>query len=154
MTDEDLGVARMLLDGAWELDMIGDVTRAYVQVYAAGYFLFSPNERDLPSDTPERERGRYSYPWQGGFSAVNFFRSIYAHIPLRHRPEVLRITYASPGFIELIGYTSAISFVIGAVTKNASKIVNVHNEIQRAIRDRELNKLEVRKLRAQTRFIE
>ena len=40
-------------------------------------------------------------PWLGGASVVHFFNGMKSHIHLTHLPEVKRIQYASPGFIEL-----------------------------------------------------
>lgn len=150
MTD-DLGVARIHIQGDWDLEMISEVTHAYVQVYSAGCFLL--DSRPAIALGENTESGRYSYPWRGGYSAVNFFRSIYAQLPQRYRPEVLEIRYASPGFIELLGYSLAISLVVRTVTVNATRILSVYKEVQEQIAKRELNKLNADQRRAQARFV-
>jgi len=43
------------------------------------------------------------YPWRGGFSALNFYQSLYAKIPYEQRPQIEEIQYASPGHIKLKG---------------------------------------------------
>lgn len=149
---DDLGVARINIQGDWDLEMISEVTHAYVQVYSAGCFMLDP--RPIAPQENESETGRYSYPWRGGFSAVNFFRSVYAQLPPRYRPEVLEITYASPGYIELLGYSLAISLVVRTVTVNATRILAVYKDVQDQIVKRELNKLDAQQRRAQARFVE
>jgi hypothetical protein len=151
MTD-DLGVARINIQGDWDLEMVSEVTHVYVQVYSAGCFMLDPSLTPPPAD--EAETGRYSYPWRGGYSAVNFFRSVYAQLPARYRPEVLEIAYASPGFIELLGYSAALSLVVRTVTVNATKILAVYKDIQDQIAKRELNKLDARQRHAHARFVE
>jgi len=156
MTD-DVGVGRLRIQGDWDLEMISDISHVYVQVYSAGCFLLGPRYVGLPSPAhshSESETGRYSYPWRGGFSAVNFFRSIHAQLPVRYRPEVLELSYASPGFIELVGYSAAISLVVRTVTKNAERILDLYKNIQEEIRKKELNKLEMRERHAHSSFIE
>lgn len=151
---DDLGVARIRIQGDWDLEMISEVSHTYVQVYSAGCFLLGPRFLENRSREELSEKGRYSYPWRGGFSAVNFFRSIYAQLPERYRPEILEISYASPGFFELVGYLSAITLVVRTVTANANRILDVTKKIQEQLTKRKLNKLELRQRNAQTEFVE
>lgn len=44
-----------------------------------------------------------TYPWGGGYSVINFFQKSYGLTHKDHRLQVLRIQYASLGFIELSG---------------------------------------------------
>jgi hypothetical protein len=169
--NDDVGVARIRIQGDWELEMVGALSHVYVQVYSAACFLLAPI--DLFAESPvstvpqgtvvpsiphlltdEQETGRYSYPWRGGFSAVNFFRSVHAQLPVRYRPDILEIAYASPGFIELAGYCAALSLVVSTVTKNANRILVVYKNIQDEIRKNKLNKLEERQRNAQVSFME
>lgn len=147
-------MAQIRIKGDWDLDMVGELSHAYVQVYAASCFLLLPSLEGVASFSDDRETGRYSYPWRGGYSAVNFFRSIYAALPKRYHPVVLEMSYASPGFIELLGYSAAITLLVRTLTANAARILSVYKEVQEEIRKRQLNKLEVRERKAQVQFVE
>lgn len=134
--------------------MIGQISHAYVEVYSAGCLLLGPRFLDRKHPTELHEKGRYEYPWRGGYSALNFFRGIYARLPLPYRPKVIEMAYASPGFIEIAGYCAAFAFVVRTATVGASRILAVAREIENDIQKRKLNKLEERQRNAHVGFIE
>ncbi len=153
--NEDIGLARVRLSGDLDLESISEVTHAYVEVYTIGCFLLGPRHHGIVIAEPdeESETGTYSFPWRGGYSALNFFRSIYARTPLRYRPTVLEIRYASPGFIDLVGYLGAFGFVVGTVCTCANRILTVCKNIEDHIRKHKLNKIEISQRTAEARFI-
>lgn len=134
--------------------MIAEISQTYAEVYSAGCFLLGPRFLDERRLRRPLRKGRYSYPWRGGYSALNFFRSIYSQLPPRYRPEVLEIAYASPGYIEIVGYCAAISLVVRTVTGNANRILDTAKKIEDQLKERDLNKLERRRRRAEVEFIE
>ncbi|MCB4320620.1 hypothetical protein KOE80_00190 [Alcaligenes sp. 13f] len=117
------------LDGRWSLEELSDATRNYVQLYGFAYSLIP----DLPQ--PHHREVDYIYgkfPWRGGYSTVNFFNQLFHQTPPRLRPEVKRIQYASPGFIELTLLLAAATTVAGIVKAVCSSI-NRANETYRSI---------------------
>ncbi len=103
------------LDGRWDLEELSDTTKDYIQLYGFAYSLLP----DLPVARKEEIDYIYGkFPWRGGYSTVNFFNQLFHKIPPKLRPEVQRIQYASPGFIELTellvvsGTVAAIIFTV------------------------------------------
>jgi hypothetical protein len=150
--DDDIGITRIELNGDWDLGTMGEAFRAYTQLYAAAHFLIGSSE-PIPLRR-SGETGQYSYPWRGGYSVVNLFRSLGAQLPKRFRPEVLEVTYASPGYIELVAACLAVSFVIRTITVSAHRLLNVYKDVQKEITKRGLNQLEERQRTAHVEFIE
>lgn len=113
----------------------------YIQLYGFAYSLVP----DLPN--ARREEIDYIYgkfPWRGGYSTVNFFNQLFHKIPPKLRPEVQRIQYASPGFIELTELLAVAVTVAGIVTTVCKSLGTVHElnrSIQKASVDHELSKI-------------
>lgn len=133
------------LDGRWGLDELSDTTKDYIQLYGFAYSLIP----DLP--TARREEIDYIYgkfPWRGGYSTVNFFNQPFHKIPTKLRPEVQRIQYASPGFIELTELLIVAVTIAGIVTTVCKSLGSVHDlyrSIQKASIDHELSKINLAK---------
>jgi len=133
------------LDGRWGLEELSDTTKDYIQLYGFAYSLVP----DLP--TARREEIDYVYgkfPWRGGYSTVNFFNQLFHKIPPKLRPEVQRIQYASPGFIELTELLAVAVTVAGIVTTVCKSLGSVHDlyrSIQKASVDHELSKINLAK---------
>src|SRR5688500_8691733 len=89
---------KLLLNGRWNLEELSETTKGYTQLYGFAFSLLD----DLPQDPRIQMDYLYArFPWRGGYSTVNFFNQLFHKIPPKLRPEVERIQYASPGFIEL-----------------------------------------------------
>jgi hypothetical protein len=119
---------KLRLDGRWNLEELSEATRDYTQLYGFAYSLLA----DLP--IARREEIDYIYgkfPWRGGYSTVNFFDQLFHKIPPNLRPEVERIQYASPGFIELSELLLVASIVAGIVKKVCDAINNAHDTYRR-----------------------
>ena len=84
---------KIYLDGLWNLTELADFPYSYSKAYA---FLYS-----LRGDQELFRQQYNSQPWKGGFSTVNFYQGLQSRIPLRDRPHIVSIQYASPGWIEL-----------------------------------------------------
>lgn len=88
------------------------------------------------------------FPWKGGYSTVNFFNQLFHKIPPRLRPEIARIQYASPGFIELSELLLVAVTVAGIVKTVCSTINTAHDtyrKIQKGSVDLELSKINLAK---------
>lgn len=136
---------KLRLDGRWNLEELSEATRDYTQLYGFAYSLLA----DLP--TARREEIDYIYgkfPWRGGYSTVNFFNQLFHKIPPKLRPEVERIQYASPGFIELSELLLVAGTVAAIVKAVCSAINNAHDtyrKIQKGSVDLELAKIDLAK---------
>jgi hypothetical protein len=133
------------LDGRWGLEDLSNTTKDYIQLYGFAYSLVP----DLP--TARREEIDYIYgkfPWRGGYSTVNFFNQLFHKIPLKLRPEVKRIQYSSPGFIELTELIAVAVTVAGIVTTVCKSLQSVHDlyrSIQKASVDHKLSEINLAK---------
>ena len=136
---------KVRLDGRWNLEELSEATKDYTQLYGFAYSLLA----DLP--TARREEIDYIYgkfPWRGGYSTVNFFNQLFHKIPPQLRPEVARIQYASPGFIELSELLLVGGTVAGIVKAVCSSIDSAHEtyrKIQKDSVDHELAKINLTK---------
>jgi len=129
------------IDGRWSLEELSDATKDYVQLYGFAYSL-------IP-DLPSARRGEVDYiygkfPWRGGYSTVNFFNQLFHKIPPRLRPEVQRIQYASPGFIELsevLIVAGTVAAIVGTVCKSIRTVHDLYRSIQKASVEHKLSKI-------------
>jgi hypothetical protein len=136
---------KLRLDGRWNLEELSEATRDYTQLYGFAYSLLP----DLPLARIEEIDYIYGkFPWRGGYSTVNFFNQLFHKIPPRLRPEVERIQYASPGFIELSELLLVAITVAGIVKSVCNTINNAHDtyrKIQKGSVDHELAKINLAK---------
>jgi len=121
------------------------MTKDYIQLYGFAYSL-TP---DLPTARREEIDHIYGkFPWRGGYSTVNFFSQLFHKIPPKLRPEVQRIQYASPGFIELtelLTVAVTVAGIVTAVCKSLDSIHDLYRSIQKASIDHELSKINLAK---------
>ncbi len=133
------------LDGRWSLEELANATKDYIQLYGFAYSLIP----DLP--LARREEIDYIYgkfPWRGGYSTVNFFNQLFHKIPPNLRPEVQRIQYASPGFIELaelLAVAGTVAAIIGTVCKSINTVHDLYRNIQKASIEHKLSKINLKK---------
>lgn len=136
---------KLLLDGRWNLEELSEATRDYTQLYGFAYSLVP----DLPlARLNEIDYIYGKFPWKGGYSTVNFFNQLFHKIPPKLRPEVERIQYASPGFIELSEILLVALTVAGIVKAVCSSINMAHDtyrKIQKGSVDFELSKINLSK---------
>lgn len=85
------------IDSEWSLRDLSDLPNNYSKVYATLYSL----QESVPQADHRVSRAYESYPWRGGYSTVNFFRSLESHLPEAAIPHIRSMQYASPGYIEL-----------------------------------------------------
>lgn len=145
---------KLLLDHDWTLEDLAVVSKSYNQLYAFSYSLLP----HLPASRKREVITAYAnLPWRGGYSTVNFFFHVFHHIPSDSRPQVTRITYASPGFIELAAIAAvcfSVSRIVTAVSNALKTAHDTYHHIQKGIRVRKLSKLQANleelKLQVQT----
>lgn len=136
---------KLRLDGRWNLEELSEATRDYTQLYGFAYSLLP----DLSLARKEEINYIYGkFPWRGGYSTVNFFNQLFHKIPPKLRPEVERIQYASPGFIELSELLLVAVSVAGIVKATCSTINTIHDtyrKIQKGSVEHELAKINLAK---------
>jgi hypothetical protein len=88
------------------------------------------------------------FPWRGGYSTVNFFNQLFHKIPPKLRPEVERIQYASPGFIELseiLLVAGTVAGIVKAVCSSIDSANETYRKIQKGSVDYKLAKINLTK---------
>ena len=143
----DIGDAYLKLDYQWDMEEFAMLSKLYIQCYSLVFSL-----SDFPIDVNNKDyfewfKGSYAkYPWRGGYSTVNFYRSLYYKIPYDKRPMIQEIRYASPGHIKLkeaVLVAGMIATIVASVTMSIDNIHNTYNKIQYGMSQRKLTKLEV-----------
>ena len=134
---------KLELDGRWSLEELADTTKDYIQLYGFAYSLLP----DLPSARRDEIDHIYGkFPWRGGFSTVNFFSQLFHKIPPPLRPEVQRIQYASPGFIELqelLLVAGTVAAIVKAVCISVNTAHDTYRNIQKASSEHKLTKIDL-----------
>lgn len=136
---------KIKLDGEWGLEELSEITKGYIQLYGFAYSVL-PN---LPvTRLAEVEYIYGKFPWRGGYSTVNFFNQLFHKIPPKLRPQVRRIRYASPGFIELHEIL-VVAVSVAAIVKTVCASINMAHEtyrrIQKASAEHKLTKIDITK---------
>jgi hypothetical protein len=150
---------RLEMDHDWSLVEISSFGRQYTQLYSLFYSLRyrarvqeavveDDEDEGFDFDDDRARRVYRTYPWRGGYSAVNFYQSLYYQVPKRHRPQIVRIAYASPGFVEL-----ALVEIVARSIRRTVKVIcdsflavnGAYNEIYKGIQDRKLMRINVRR---------
>jgi hypothetical protein len=93
------GSYRVLMDGRWKLEDLYTFPHAFSQCYSFIYCM------DAPLDPRDRDRinnAFIGYPWKGGYSYVNIYVVFLHQVPPRFRPAVKAISYASPGWLDIL----------------------------------------------------
>lgn len=133
---------RISIDGSWSLKDFYELPHVFAQTYSFNCaFLIEEEALD-----PERLLQAFaSYPWRGGYSAVNFYNVLANQIPRKLRPKVKSIQYASPGWIELGLFVPAaieIGKVIGIFVVSAGSLHSLYSQIHRGLHDRKLLRID------------
>jgi hypothetical protein len=123
----DIGRYRINLNEEWSLEDLYKFPRLYEQLY---YFYLS---LDLAYVDLERVSRAYElFPWQGGYSAVDFFEQLkYASKP-KARPSIVAIRKESPGYLDLnvLGLTAVtLSFAINRLCATINKANDTYQNI-------------------------
>jgi hypothetical protein len=98
MAREEIGNFLIKFNGQWDLEDLYTFSRSFEQVY----FIVLSLQPHKDLRVQRRIRDTYSkYPWQGGYSVVNFNNSLKSNVDQKHVPKITAIRYASPGVLEL-----------------------------------------------------
>jgi hypothetical protein len=142
------------IEGRWSLEDLYVFPRAYEQVYFAVYSML-PGHDEIAL---ERIHNAYrAFPWQGGYSAVNFYNQLKYVTPSKERPEIASIQYHSPGWIELVllvGVALAVEKIVRAIASSIDHANGVYDRIVRGLQERKLLRLEAKRKQLEFRKAE
>ena len=142
----DIASYRIKMDGTWRFDDLYGFSRVYSQLYA---FQYSFEQQTVSEDTFWWFSDPYvAHPWVGGYDAVNFYKQLEKRVPPRHRPTLLRMHYASPGWMDLglsLVVAECIRKVVHRYIDTASALNRLYNEIQKGVQERKLMKISVKR---------
>ena len=140
---------QVLLDRRWDLEDLYIFPRAYEQVYFAYQALLAYDDDLIEGRIA---RAFQAYPWRGGYSAVNFYNQLKYVTPKKERPQVVRIEYASPGYLELVLNLPLALQIAGVVNVIAGTLLacnKVYNAIYVQAQKRKLLRMDVESRRIQ-----
>lgn len=140
------GQSYILLDERWKLEDFSILTKEYMQLYSFFYSLRLVENNAFAQLEFER------MPWLGGGSVVGFFSIMGKLIHPDNKPEVKRIQYASPGFIELtliVEVAKDIGIIVTALSGAVASVAGTYNLIHSQYQKRKLTQLKIKDLEAQ-----
>lgn len=129
------------LDKRWTLEDFSNFPAVFQQAY------FFWNSLEIGEETFAFERVSYAFtgfPWQGGYSSVNFFNQLKYAVPASERPNIVSIYYGSPGALVLSLCTPValmLSGVVRSVAKTIDQCNTVYGNIYRGMQERKLLRL-------------
>ncbi|WP_156927675.1 hypothetical protein [Bradyrhizobium sp. Tv2a-2] len=141
------GMYPIQMDGSWSLEDLYKFPRTYEQAYFALDALI-PSDGQV--DLDRIDRAFKTFPWQGGYSAVNFYNQLKYATPIGTRPTVLSIRYASPGVISLaliLEQAQMLAAIVTAVAGSVAACNALYNQIMNDLQRRKLLRIEVEKAR-------
>lgn len=133
------------LDERWSLEDFSVFSKQYIQVYG---FFFALRKLSETDSIMEFER----MPWLGGASVVHFFTGMKNHIHPDLLPNVQKIQYSSPGFMELsalVEVADDIKNLVFAICSSVGTIATTYHVIHSQYRSRQLAQKKMRELENQ-----
>ena len=107
------GSIQIGIDGEWSLEDFELFFRRYNEVYSflnvARHLLDKDTDEVVRSVISEHTLNRF--PWEGGWSSYQSYRSLHRTLLHDERPTVVAMRYGSPGFIEVGGALISILLV-------------------------------------------
>ena len=140
----EAGTYSLELGGDWALDDLS-VFRQYLNVYSVIYALQVGVHLD--ESQSRIVRAFEVFPWKGGWSAVDFYERLRYATPHRHRPRIVSIRYASPGFIELlllVPISKGISMIIDNACSSIERISRTYTMLYKEAAYRKLLRTDAR----------
>ena len=139
------GTHKIRIAGEWDIQDLYIFPYRYSQLYS---FLYALSTVKNPKDNLFVEASERP-PWEGGFSTVNFYREIYRLIPEEERPQIKRMEYASPGFIEIsavVLIVTQIDRILTTAFSSWNKLDAIYDEIEKRRKKRQKEKFKVKEM--------
>jgi hypothetical protein len=121
----------LAVEGGWSTAEFGNFPRAFEQLYS---LLFVLNRQGV--------RAFEDFPWLGGHSRNNFYRSLLQRLPIGDRPKISAMQFSSPGFIRFsLDVPTAIEVVrcVEDFQRDNAKNAGAFRALDSYIRDKKLN---------------
>lgn len=142
------GAYGLQVDGGWGLLELSEFGRQYVQVYSLIHALAAEAEERGALQNRLQWTLR-AFPWRGGWSSVNFFKSLVDAVPA---PRITKIEYASPGSIELllgVGAAQQTRRIVDAVCAySPDRVEATYDRLHREAKERQLLRKNVKRQEA------
>jgi hypothetical protein len=139
------GAHKIHIEGKWDIRDLYVFPSRYAQIYS---FLYALSTVKNPKDNLFIEASE-SPPWEGGFSTVNFYGKIYRLIPEEERPQIKRLEYASPGFIEIsavVLIVTQIDRILTTAFSSWNKLDAIYDEIEKRRKKRQKETFKVKEM--------
>lgn len=130
---------RLAMDGEWDLDDLRSLTSAIRLSYA--YFYWINQDAELIDSAVKSGIARYF--WSGEYVGDRFAQTLYDRIPKGKRLKLASIHFASPGWIDLLGYLPVLLLLGGVANvwiRNFDRAFELFSKIESYFRDRKLRK--------------
>jgi hypothetical protein len=139
------GKYKIPLAEKWTLEDWYVFPHIYEQVY---FFMYSflPNQDD--SAVERIQRAYSTFPWYGGYSAVNFYDQLKYILPKNRRPYIVSIRYGSDGWIELallVSIAMSIERIVKAIADTLDHCNNVYHNIYIGLQRRKLLRIKTKR---------
>ena len=135
---------RIAIGGDWTLEDLYEFPHVYSQVYT---FLYSFREGFQDQRHEDLESAYLSYPWRGGYSAVNFYGRVEALVPSKDRPRLLSMRYGSPGWMDLglvVAVATSIGILVNRFVKAIDQVNTLYTSIHKGLHERKLMKIDAK----------
>ncbi len=116
----------ILLDGKWDLGNLSEFSRKYKDVYS---FLYLLGKRTI--QTGEVRHFDHNIRMGRGWAAKRFYDELSKQIPLKDRPRLEAVQYASPGIISIhLNQETAdiIPMAVSQFSQHAAELARVYRE--------------------------
>lgn len=126
-------VARLLVDGDWELSEFGHFNQRYADIYSFSVALRNWEDPMAPLKLKQNLRRPFlDRPYQGGFSYVHLFNDLNDNVPINEQLSLDKIQYASPGYVDMSGKSDIFAELQEIITnflERRRELVSVYNEL-------------------------
>src|SRR5262245_40415740 len=99
MANSPLGVIKIPVDGAWDIENLRDLSESLSETYGLFYPLVAADE-DARGRLQDLVRKQF---WSGDIESRHFGRRLYNAIPEEDSLKLKSFRYSSPGLMELSG---------------------------------------------------
>jgi hypothetical protein len=120
----------ILLDGKWELSDLSDFSKKYKDVYS---FLYLLGER--PAGASGMRHFQHDIRGGRGFAAQRLYDELARQVPLKDRPHLEAVQYASPGIISIRLNLETADIIPKAVTqfaKHEAELAKTYREVYKS----------------------
>ena len=145
MASAQSGIARLEIDGEWDIADLADLSDSLSESYGLLYPLVAVDD-EVRAKLHDAIRKQF---WSGDMDTRNFGRFLYRNIPKEDGLKLKSFSYASPGALEIGGVLACflmLSKVARCVIAAASEFIELWKKVDKFFDDRKHLKRPSRKL--------